>query len=75
MEITKSLRGEFYRIDHEAYGVEPKMQFCLVREASDGEYLWFGQYQRLNKEDVKDLVKILTDWIDHGSLNGVKNER
>ena len=81
MQITESKRG-FQEIRHKIYpaGTE-NLDDRIVCESSaigsyknsfdkpGSSYLWIGQNHFLNREEVKQLVDYLNQWLRTGSFN------
>ncbi len=79
MKVSATQRG-FGIVMYESWpSKEPKrlvQESSLVGEADDAlsrpgsSYLWFGDDHHLNREEVLELIAILTSWVETGRLAG-----
>ena len=78
MKADKTHRG-FRIIEHASYANEPKLMRLLQESSAVGEYrdsfdkpgssfLWFGADHHLNREEVKQTIKIMKTWLKTGRL-------
>lgn len=79
MNVTKTSRG-FTFVTHKAYSDQGKNLERLISESSvvgdyedsydnpGSSYLWVGDGFHLNREEVSELVKMMTNWLETGRL-------
>jgi hypothetical protein len=83
MQLTTTGRG-FEKVEHQRYATgEPTslvQQSSCIGDYEDSwerpgsSYLWIGKEIHLNRDEVREFVQYLNNWLDTGSLKGKKDE-
>lgn len=81
---TESPRGfgTIMRVDYnnEMYGPNATFSRLISRSSAVGDYedsmerpgssfLWVGEHHHLNREEVKDLINYMQEWLDTGRID------
>ncbi len=68
MKLVRTSRG-FERLEHRDYVTGDQTAIAKQSSKAEGPFLWIGSDHHLNRDEVREFVGRLTNWLETASFS------